>query len=113
MYVIEGSSSNTQCLQRLEEEGVVPPRRRGARGRRDDAKPDVEHQPVQENMVDDVDMHQMEEQELVEELEAMDEEMEDVEQRRRRKKKKKKKGVDPEPLDDYPGGQHDTGLLWR
>jgi len=21
--------------------------------------------------------------------------------------------VDPEPLDDYPGGPHDTGLLWR
>ena len=56
----------------------------------------------------------MKEQELVEELEAMDEEMEDVEPRRRRKKKKKKKkGVDPEPLDDYPGGPHDTGLLWR
>ena len=53
MYVTEGSSSNTQCLQRLEEEGVVPLRRRGARGRRDDAEPDVEHQPVQENMVDD------------------------------------------------------------
>ena len=21
--------------------------------------------------------------------------------------------VDPDPLDDYPGGPHDTGLLWR
>jgi len=60
-------------------------------------------------MVDDVDVQQMEEQELVEELEAMNEEMEDVKPRRRRKKKKKKV-VDPEPLDDYPSGPHDTGL---
>ena len=117
MHVTEGSSSNTRRvrevghasrrrkrLQWLEEEGVVPPRRRGARGRCDD----VEHQPEQENMVDEVDVQQMEEQELVEELEAMDEEMEDAEPRRRRKKKKV---VDPEPLDDYLGGPHDTGLL--
>jgi len=41
----------------------------------------------------------------------MDEEMEDAEPRRRQKKKEKV--VDPEPLDDYPGGPHDTGLLWR
>jgi len=41
----------------------------------------------------------------------MDEEMEDVEPRRRRKKKEKV--VDPEPLDDYPGGPHETGLLWK
>ena len=100
MHVTEGSTSNTQRvreagnasrrrerLQRLEEEGGVPPRRR--RGRR----ADVEHQPEQENMVDDVDVQQMEEQELVEELERMDEEMEDVEPRRRRKKKEKV--VDP------------------
>jgi len=33
-------------------------------------------------MVDDVDMQQMEEQELEEELQAMDEEMEDAEPRR-------------------------------
>jgi len=25
----------------------------------------------------------------------------------------KKKVVYPEPLDDYPGGPHDTNLLWR
>ena len=98
MHVTEGSSSNTRCIrevghasrrrerpQRLEEKAVIPPRRRGARGRHDD----VEHQPEQENMVDDVDVQQMEEQEL----EAMDEEMEDAEPRRRRKKKKKKKKV--------------------
>ena len=53
----------------------------------------------------------MEEQKLEKELQAMDKEMEDVEPRRRRKKKEKV--VDPEPLDDYPGGPHDTGLLWR
>ena len=120
MHVTEGSTSNTQRvreaghasrrrerLQRLEEEGVVPPRRQGARGR----CADVEHQPEQENMVDDVDVHQMEEQELEEELQSMDEEMEDAEPRRRRKKKEKV--VDPEPLDDYPDGPHDIGLLWR
>jgi hypothetical protein len=39
----------------------------------------------------------------------MDEEMEDGEPRRRQKKKV----VDPEPLDDYPGGPHQTDLLWR
>jgi len=52
----------------------------------------------------------MAEQELEEELQAMDEEMEDVEPRRRRKKKEKV--VDLEPLDDYPGGPHEIGLLW-
>jgi len=62
-------------------------------------------------MVDDVDVQQMEEHELEEELQAMDEEMEDAEPRRRREKKEKV--VDPEPLDDYPGGPHGTGLLWR
>ena len=62
-------------------------------------------------MVDDVDVQQMEDQELVEELERMDEEMEDAEPRRRRKKKEK--GVDPEPLDDYPGGPHETGMLQK
>ena len=40
----------------------------------------------------------------------MDKEMEDVEPRRRRKKKEKV--VDLEPLDDYPGGPHETALLW-
>ena len=52
MHVTEGSTSNTRCireaghasyrrerLQRLEEEGGVPPRRQDARGRR----ADVEH----------------------------------------------------------------------
>jgi len=63
-------------------------------------------------MVDDVDVQQMEEQELVEELEAMDEEVEDAEPRRRCKKKKKKV-VDFEPLDDYLGSPHDIGMLWR
>jgi len=62
-------------------------------------------------MVDDVDMQQMEEQELEEELQAMDEEMEDAEPRRWWKKKEKV--VDLEPLDNYPGGPHDTSLLWR
>ena len=62
-------------------------------------------------MVDDVDVQQMEEQELVEELERMDEEMQEAEPRRRRNKKEKV--VDPEPLDDYPGGPHETSLLWK
>jgi len=62
-------------------------------------------------MVDDVDVQQMEEQELVEELERMDEKMQDAEPWWRRKKKEKV--VDPDPLDDYPGGSHETGLLWK
>ena len=37
--------------------------------------------------------------------------MEDTQPRRRRTKKKRV--VDPEPLHDYPGGPHDTSLLWR
>ena len=41
----------------------------------------------------------------------MDEDMEDAEPQQRRKKKEKV--VDPEPLDDYPGGPHQTDLLWR
>jgi len=88
----------------MEEEDVVPPRRRGARGRR----ADVEHQPEQhEQEYDEMDVHQMEE----EELQAMDDDMEDAQSQRRRARKKRK--VDPEPLDDYPGGPHDTSLLWR
>jgi len=118
VLVTEGSTSNTrrvreaghashrkERLRRLEEEGGVPPRRR--RGHCADVQPDVKHQPEQENMVDDMDVQQMEDQEL----ERMDEEMQDVEPRRRRKKKEKV--VDPEPLDDYPGGPHETGLLWK
>ena len=98
------ASHRRERIRRMEDEDVIPRRRGGVKGRR----ADVEHQPEQENMVDEVDVQQMEEQELVEELEAMDEEMEDAEPRRRRKKKKV---VDPEPLDDYLGGPHDTGLL--
>jgi len=59
----------------------------------------------------DVELQHMEEQKLEEELQAMDEEMEDVEPQRRRKKKEKV--LDPEPLDDYPGGSHKTDLLWK
>jgi hypothetical protein len=55
-----------------------------------------------------VELQRMEEQEFEEELHGMDEEMEDAEPRRRRKKV-----VDPEPLHDYPGGPHQTDLLWR
>jgi len=119
VYVTEGSSS-TQCVrvaghasrrreltQRMEEDGVVP-RRRGVRGRR----ADVEHQPEQhEQEYDEMDVQQMEEQKLEDELQAMDEDMEDAEPQRRRTRKKRV--VDPDPLDDYPGGPHDTTLLWR
>lgn len=54
---------------------------------------------------------QIEEEEFQEEHEAMDGNMEDVQPHRRRTKKKRV--VDPEPLDDYPGGPHNTSLLWR
>jgi len=52
-----------------------------------------------------------EEEEFQEELEAMDEDMEDAQPRRMRTRKKCV--VDPEPLDDYPGGPHNISLLWR
>jgi hypothetical protein len=61
VHVTAGSTSNTRRVreaghasrrrerrQRLEEEGGVLPRRRGARGRRADVEPDVEHQPEQQ-----------------------------------------------------------------
>jgi hypothetical protein len=127
VHVTVGSTCNTRRIreaghasrmrercQRLQEEGGVPPRHRGARRRRADVEPDVEHQPEQQQYMDmeqeqpDVELQHMEEQELEEELQA-DEEMEDVEPQQRRKKKV----VDPEPLDDYPGGPHETSLLWR
>ena len=101
----------------MEGEGVVPPRCRGARARRADVDPDVEDQPEQQHYMPmeeeqtDVDLQHTEEQELEEELQGMDEDMEDVEPQQRRKKKEKV--VDPEPLDDYPGGPHQTDLLWR
>jgi hypothetical protein len=101
--------------QRLEDEGGVPSRRRGARGRRADVEPDVEHQLEQQEYMDlrqeqsDVDLQHAEEQELEEELQAMDEE--DAEPRQRRKKNEKV--VDPEPLDDCPGGPHEIGMLWK
>jgi len=53
----------------------------------------------------------MEEEDFQEDLEAMEEDMDDAQQRRRRTKKKRV--VDPEPFHDYPGGPHDTSLLWR
>ena len=112
--VVRHASRRRECTQRMEEDGVVLRRRGGARGRHVDVEPNVEHQPEQheqEYMEDVVDMQLMEEQELEEELQAMDEDMEDAQPQRRRTKKKKV--VDPDPLDDYPGGPHDTGLLWR
>ncbi|XP_013457777.2 uncharacterized protein [Medicago truncatula] len=123
----EGSTSNTRRVREAEHasrrracsqrhEGGVPSRRLGARGRHADVEPGVEHQPEWQEYMDlqqeqpDVGLQHMEDQELEEELHAMDEEMEDVEPRQRRKKKEKV--VDPEPLNDYPGGPHETGLLW-
>ena len=72
----------------------------------------ISHQPEQhEQEYDEIDVQQLEEEELDEELEAMKEDMEDAKPQRRRTRKKRV--VDPEPLDDYPGGPHDTSLLWR
>ncbi|RHN79840.1 hypothetical protein MtrunA17_Chr1g0181741 [Medicago truncatula] len=59
----------------------------------------------------DVGLQHMEEQELEEELHAMDVEMEDAEPQQRRKKKEKV--VDPEPLDDYPSGPHEIDMMWK
>ena len=94
MHVTKGSSSTQRVrvachasrrrerTQWMEENGVVPRRRGGARGRR----VDVEHQSEQheqEYMEDVVDVQLIEEQELEEELQAMDEDMEDAQPRRR------------------------------
>ena len=123
MHVTETSSS-TRCVreaghasrrrertQQMEEEGVVALRRRGGRGCRANVEPQPE--PEHEQEYEDMDVHQqqMEEDEFQEELEAMEEDMEDEQPRRRRTRKKRV--VDPEPLDDYPGGPHNTNLLWR
>jgi len=115
VHVTEGSSSTRHVrearhasgrrerTQRMEKEGVVPPRRRGARGRR----ADVEHQSKQhEQEYDEMDVEQLEE----EELQAMDDDMEDARPQRRRTRKKHV--VDPDPLDDYPSGPHYTSRLW-
>jgi len=107
------ASHRRERIRRMEDEDVIPRRRGGVKGRR----ADVEHQPEQQEYMDlqqeqpDVKLQHMEEMELEEELQAMDEKMEDAEPRRRRKKKEKV--VDPEPLDYYPGGPHETGLLWK
>jgi len=86
MHVTEGSSSTRRVreaghafhrrerTQRMEEEGVVPPRCRGARGRR----ANIEPQPEPEHDVMDVQHQQMEEEEFQEELEAMEEDMENA-----------------------------------
>jgi hypothetical protein len=87
MHVTTGSTSNTRRVreaghasrrrerrQRLEEEGGVLSRRQGARGRRADVEPDVEHQPEQQQYMDmeqeqlDVELQHTEEQMLEEEL---------------------------------------------
>jgi len=105
------ASHKRERTRRMVEEGVVPRCRGGVKG----CRADVKHQPEQQEYMDlqqeqsDVELQHMEEQELEEELQAMDEEMEDAEPRRRQKKNEKV--VDFEPLDDYPGGPHDTGLL--
>jgi hypothetical protein len=128
LNVTEGSTSDTRRVReaghashrrersrRMQEEGGLRPRRRGGRGRHADVEPDVEHQQYmeqeQEQADADVELQHMEEQELEEELQGMDQEMEDAEPQQRRKKKEKV--VDPEPLQDYPGGPHQTDLLWR
>jgi hypothetical protein len=105
------ASRRRERTQRMEEEGVVPSRRRGDRGRRANVEPQPEPEHEQEHDDMDVQQQQMEEEEFQEELEAMDEDMEDEQPQRRQTKKKHV--VDPEPLHDYPSGPHDTSLLWR
>jgi len=55
---------------------------------------------------------QLQQQMEEEELEALEEDMEDGEPQQRQREKRPMV-LDPEPLDDYPGGPHDTTLLWR
>jgi len=121
MHVTEGLSSTRRVrearhasrrrerTQLMEEEGIVAPRRRVGRGRRANVEPQPEPKHVQEDM--NVQQQQKEEDEFQEKLEAMEEDMEDVQPRQRRTRKKRV--VDSEPFDDYPGGPHNTSLLWR
>jgi len=95
----------------MEEEGVVPPRRRGGRGRHANVEPQPKPEHDQEHGDMNVQHQQMEEVEFQEELEAMEENMEDMQLRRRRTKKKLV--VDSKQLHDYPSGPHNTSLLWR
>ena len=53
---------------------------------------------------------QLQQQMEEEELEALEEDMEDGEPQQRQREKRPMV-LDPEPLDDYPGGPHDTTLL--
>jgi len=46
------ASRRRERPQRLQEEGVVPRRRGGVKGRRGDVQPDVEHQPEQQESPD-------------------------------------------------------------
>ena len=89
--------------------GVVQaPRRKSGRPRHavDQNEPQPQADPEYKQM--DVD-HQVED-----DAEAMEEDMEDDSQQQRQWRRGKKV-VEPdlEPLDDYPGGPHDTTLLTR
>ena len=52
---------------------------------------------------------------MEDDAEALEEDVEDDAQQQRRWQRREKRVVDPdpEPLDDYPGGPHDTTLLTR
>jgi len=90
--------------QRMVEDGIVPRCRSAKRA-------DVEPEPKHEQEYDEMDVQQKQQMEE-EELEAMDEDMEDGEPHQRWRRKRPMV-PDPEFLDDYPGGPHNTTLLWR
>ena len=87
------------------QEDVVVPRRQGTRGRRADVKPQPQHEQEFDDM--DVQQQQQTEEEEEEELQVLEEDMEDGEPQQRRRGKRPVV-PDPEPLDDYPGGPHNT-----
>ena len=104
--VIRHASRRRERRQRMEEDGVVL-RRWDGRGR----CPDVEPEPKHEQEYDEMDVQQQQ-QIKEEELKEIEEDMEDGEPQRRRRGKRPVV-PDPEPLDGYPDGPHDTTLLWR
>jgi hypothetical protein len=53
------------------------------------------------------------EHQVEDDAEAMEEDVEDDAQQQRQRRGKRVMEPDPEPLDDYPNGPHDTTLLTR
>ncbi|RHN67920.1 hypothetical protein MtrunA17_Chr3g0108021 [Medicago truncatula] len=100
------ASVTRECRQKAK--GLVP-RRRGGSARRANADDEPQHQAEPKYNQMDMDMeHQVEDD--VEAEEEMGDDDDDQQQQRQRKRVPE---PESEPLDDYPGGRHDTTSLTR